>query len=405
MTDTAVPISTLKRDSFVTGLIGSAHFISHFYQLSLAPLFPVFHTYFGVSYTALGSLVTAFYLVSGLCQAFAGIFVDKWGPRPVLLFGMMSMATCIGLAGLVTHFWMFYPLLVLAGTGNSVFHPADFSALSHQVSKPRLGRAFSIHACGGRLGYAMAPLIVGTLATYCGWRMALGTAGIFGWLVSLALIRYGRDYIPDHGFGDAANPHASISYSKLIAMPALLFAFGYFFLTAAAGSAFQNFSIAAFMDYYGVSLDMAARALSAYLISSAVGMLCGGVLADHTQHHARVAALGLCLTAAFMALIASGNLSYGLVVAAAAAVGACEGVTAPSRDILVKGAAPPGATGRVFGFVYSGLDAGSTVAPLVFGALVDHHAYHAIFFGIAILFGSAILSVLTLGQRQTAKQA
>ena len=247
--------------------------------------------------------MTPFYLVSGICQAFAGIFVDKWGARPVLLFGMMVMATCIGLAGLVTHFWMFYPLLVMAGIGNSVFHPADFSALSHQVSKPRLGRAFSIHACGGRLGYAVAPLVVGTLAAPTaagGWRSV--AAGIFGWIVSLgAPPLRPRLYSRSRLRRRRQQPHVPrFPIAQLIAMPALLFAFGYFFLTSAAGGAFQNFSIAAFMDHYGVSLWISPRqrphGLSGCIRLSAC--CCGGVLADHTQHHARVAATGLCLTAA-----------------------------------------------------------------------------------------------------------
>ncbi|MGE3624410.1 MAG: MFS transporter [Bdellovibrionales bacterium] len=389
MSDTDLSSSTLRRDVLVTSLVGGAHFTSHFFQLSLAPLFPILHDVFDASYVMLGSVMTVFYLVSGICQAFAGVLVDRFGPRPALLFGILSMAVCVGLAGLVTHFWMFYPLFILAGIGNSVFHPADFSALSHQVSKPRMGRAFSIHSSSGTLGYAMAPLVIGFIAAHGNWRVALCAGGLMGLAVAGLVYRYGRECIPDHGYGDAARPAAKISYRQLIAMPALLFAFGYFLFTSAAGGAIQNFSIASFMDFYGVTLKTATTALSAYLISSAIGMLLGGVIADHTFRHVAVAVTGLLSCAFLMCLVASGFLSFNLVVVTLAAAGLCQGITAPSRDILVKGATPPGATGRVFGFVYSGLDAGSMVAPILFGALVDRHAYHLAYFGIAALFATA----------------
>lgn len=405
MSGVVEPQNTLKRDSLVMGLVGTAHFSSHFYQLSLAPLFPILHQVFNVNYVTLGSVMTAFYLVSGICQAFAGIFVDRFGARPILIGGIITMASCLGLAGLVTQFWMLYPLLILAGIGNSVFHPADFSALTHRVSKRRLGRAYSIHASSGTLGYASSPIIIGSIAAFAGWRTALIAAGILGWIIALLLIRFSHHLIPEHGDPHAHHAHVKISYRKLITMPALLFAFAYFLFTSGAGTAFQTFSTASFIDFYKVGLSAATGALSTYLICSAIGMLLGGVIADHTSHHVLVAAGSLLLCAALMGFVASGWVPFSLVALAVGGAGLCQGITTPSRDILVKGATPPGSTGRVFGFVYSGLDAGSMIAPLIFGALVDHHAYHEVFAGIAAMFAIAIFSVITIGQHQVEKYA
>jgi MFS family permease len=389
----------LRQDALTIGLIGLAHLISHFFQLALAPLFPYLHQAFSVSYLELGSVSTSFYIASGICQAFAGILVDRYGARPMLLAGVTTMAACIGLAGLATDFWMLYPLAVLAGVGNSVFHPADFSLLSSRVSKQRLGRAYGVHAFLGTIGFAMAPVVVGGLAASIGWRAALVSASLSGLVAVGLLIRFGAvlgAWSPSHGESNAQGN--GISYARLIASPAIMMAFAYFLLTAFAGTGFQTFSTASLVEFYGVPLETAASALTAYLIGSAIGILLGGQLADRTTHHVRVAIVGLAVCASLMAVVATGAISFAGAMATVFVAGLAQGCTSPSRDILVKRATPPGATGKVFGFVYSGLDAGSTAAPLLFGALLDRHAVQAIFLCIALFYALSIFSVLTVSR-------
>jgi MFS family permease len=399
MEDVSTDQRLLKQDALTIGLISLAHLISHFFQLSLAPLFPDLHDVFSVSYLELGSISTSFYLASGICQAFAGILVDRYGARPMLLAGVTLMAVCIGSAGLVSVFWMFYPLAVLAGIGNSVFHPADFSLLSSRVSKQRLGRAYGVHAFSGTVGFALAPVVVGGLAVSVGWRAALLSAGLAGLVVVALLIRFGAvlgeqtaHHEPD------AEQAAGMSYGRLIASPAIMMAFGYFLLTASAGTGFQSFSTASLVDFYGVSLPTAASALTAYLVGSAMGILLGGQMADRTSHHVRVAVGGLAICSLLIGVVALGVLPFTGVMLTVFLAGLAQGCTSPSRDILVKRATPPGATGKVFGFVYSGLDAGSTAAPLLFGALLDRHAVQAIFLCIGLLYALAIFSVITVSR-------
>jgi len=400
MSDITGSRATLGRDALIIALVGAAHFSSHFFQLALAPLFPRLRDAFDVSYVTLGSVATTFYLCSGICQAFAGILVDRYGARPMLLAGIATMATCIGLAGLVTEFWMFYPLVALAGIGNSVFHPADFSLLSSRVSPERLGRAYGVHAFSGTAGYAVAPLAIGGVALLTDWRTALIAAGLMGWVVVLVLVRFSRELATD---GAHAGPKDGgmepISYARLITSPAILMAFSYFLLTAAAGVGFQTFSTASLVELYGVPLELAATVLTAYLSASAMGILLGGVVADRTTNYTMVAATGLGLAAVLMMVVASGALPFTAVVAVVTLAGLSQGITAPSRDILVKRATPKGATGKVFGFVYSGLDAGSTVAPVLFGFLLDHHAVTLVFAGIGLLFAMAIASVFSVARR------
>ncbi|WP_142846868.1 MFS transporter [Telmatospirillum sp. J64-1] len=407
MSSAASDPAILRRDTIIMGLVGLAHFCSHFFQLSFAPMIPLLREDFGVSYVVLGSVITTFYFTSGIAQAFAGILVDRWGARPLMIAGVAIMASCIALAGLVTELWMLYPLMILAGLGNSVFHPADLSLLSSRISPIRLGRAYSVHALSGTLGYAMAPIVVGALAYYGGWRFALISAGLLGWLAVLLLLRYGR-HLKDEAVPAGERQTSEVkhfSYGRLLRTPAIVLAFAYFILTGMSGTGFQTFSTSSLVEFYDITVKTATFALTAFLVCSAVGILLGGIIADKTTRHARVAAFGLAAAGASMAVIATGMLPYALVLVVVGIAGLCQGMTAPSRDILVKSATPPGSAGKVFGFVYSGLDAGSTLSPLIFAAILDHGSYQLFFAAMAAIFTMMIFSVLSVAKPKRAVQS
>jgi MFS family permease len=76
-----------------------------------------------------------------------------------------------------------------------------------------------------------------------------------------------------------------------------------------------------------------------------------------------------------------------------ALAGFCVGATGPSRDAIVRHATPRGASGRVYGFVYSGLDLGGTLAPPIFGMLVDAGTPGLVY---AVVIGGFLLAVLTV---------
>ena len=176
-----------RHDAAVIGLIGLAHGTSHFFQLLLPPLFPWLMADFSLSYTQVGLLTTTFFVISGVGQALAGFVVDRVGAFRVLLFGIASLA----LAALVLSMAGSYPMLLLtaalAGCGNSIFHPADFTILNHRVSQPRLGHAFSMHGLGGNLGWAAAPAFMAGLASVAGWHAAALSASLVAFTVLTVL--------------------------------------------------------------------------------------------------------------------------------------------------------------------------------------------------------------------------
>ena len=401
MTTTA-PVG--RSDTLVIGLTGLAHLLSHFYQIALAPLFPLLRDEFGVSYTALGLIVSLFYGVSGVCQAFVGILVDRYGADRLLLFGITTMATAVLLMGLVPAYWLLLPLAVVAALGNSVFHPADLSILSAKVSPQRIGRAFGIHGFGGTCGYFLSPVVIYYgVASFAGWRAGLVTAGAIGWLVALLMFRFRAVLRVPAAARSAGKTVPSLAfYGALVTNLPLMAAFCYFVLIAAALIGVQNFSVPALVELYHPPLYLATAGLTGYLGGSAAGILAGGELADRFPRHALIATVGLALGAAFMACVAVLPLSMSAVIVLLSAAGFCVGGTNPSRDILVRAATPPGATGKVFGFVYSGLDLGGALAPILFGWLMDGGQFRAVFAAVAAMYVIAILSVLQLKRgRQT----
>jgi len=395
---------SLRDDVRVIALIGSGHMVSHFLQLTLPPLFPLLRDELGVSWVALGVISSVFYAVSGLAQPVAGFFVDHFGARRVLLSGMVLAAVAIASAGLAPSYWALLPLAGLAGLGNSVFHPADYSMLNAAVSGRRIARAYSVHQISGNLGWVIAPVLVGTVTHLANWRIALLTAGGVALLATLVIALQTRGLgapmppLPRaHGTGLRAD------LRMLMAVP-ILMAFGYFVLLTASTGGIQTFAVPALGMIYHAPLVLATGALTVYLFGNASGVLTGGFLADRATRHDLVAAGGVLGAATLMVVLASGALPFGAISVVMALTGFSMGVTAPSRDMLVRAATPRGSSGKVFGFVYSGLDVGSLIAPPVYGWFLDRGEPRAMFVVIAAVMLVMIATVVQVRRRVVTAQ-
>lgn len=391
--------TSLRSDVRVIGLIGVAHFFSHFFQLTLPPLFPLLKSVLGVPYVALGLAMSVFYAASGIGQTLSGFLVDRIGAHRVLLSGLALFASAIALAGSVSSYWMLLPVALLAGLGNSVFHPADYSILNASVDPRRIGRGYSVHAISGNLGWAVAPPVVFGLTAHFGWRAALVTVGSLGLAMVVVLATQRAAFVQSRYDTRGTGPVAEL---RLLLSAPILSAFAYFAFIATALIGVQTFGVTGLMRIYDTPLALATGALTAFLLGSAAGILAGGFLADRTRRHDIVAVGGLVIAAGFMMLLATGALAPSLLPVILALTGLCHGATGPSRDMLVRAATPPGASGKVFGFVYSGLDLGSCLTPLAFGWLLDHGDPRMLFVAVAILMLMTIGTVVQV--KRTAQQ-
>ena len=392
----------LRKDARTIGLIGLAHGTSHFFHLLLPPLFPWLIGEFGLSYSELGLLVSVFFVVSGIGQALAGFVVDRVGARPVLFLAL----GCFTLAALAGGFAQGYTGLMLAaalaGLGNAPFHPVDFTILNKRVSPARLGHGFSVHGISGNLGWAAAPVFLAGIAGVTGsWRTAVLAAAVLAAGV-LALMLWQRDAIDDrqgawaHQAPGAAGAPAEHPMAFL-RLPSVWLCFSFFFWSTCALSAIQSFASPALQQMYGLPLSATALVVTGYMLFGAAGMVVGGFLVGRVERLEKVIGICLLASAALLALVGSGWLPGMVALAVAAFAGLGTGLAGPSRDMLIKQAAPPGATGRVYGMVYSGLDLGFALAAPVFGALLDRGVNGGIFHGSALTLALGVVSAALVG--------
>jgi MFS family permease len=385
------PSSSLGQDARVISLVGVAHGVSHFYHLIVAALFPWLKEAFQLSYAELGLLMSAFFVVSGIGQAMAGFVVDRFGARRVLFAGM----ALLGLSSLVLSVAPNYAVLMLgsalAGLGNSVFHPADYTILNHSVSRERMAHAFSVHGITGNLGWAAAPLFLAGVASIAGWRTALAAATLIPFAVLAVLYQQRRFLKHEMTPHTGAERGGSFDFMRL---PAVWMSFGFFFFTAVALGGIQSFASTSLVSLYGMPLATATFAYTAYMLASAAGMVAGGFLAQRARSHDRTIAAAFTIAAALAAVLALAVVPAWMAVGLMALVGLASGVAGPSRDLLVRSAAPANATGRVFGVVYSGLDSGLAIGPLVFGALMDAHHPAWIFYAVGLFQLLAIFTAV-----------
>ena len=377
----------LRQDATVIGLVGLAHAVSHFSQLLLAPLFPWLKEAFGVSYTELGLLLTIFFVVSSVVQTASGFVVDRFGPRPVLLCGL----TLLGLAALGYACSQTYAMLaacaVVAGIGNRVFHPVDYTLINRKVHKTRLGHAYSAHGITGTLGWALAPLLMVPVAIAWGWRAAMLSASAVAFLV-LAVMWWQRDQLTLAVQGPAASAASDRPAEgpfDFLRIPAVWMCFGFFFFSAIALSVVQSFAPESARQLHGVPQHWVALCLSVYMVGSACGMVGGGFLASDPVRCERVVGVGMGLAASIALMVAFLPIYAGAVPLMFALMGLFSGSASPSRDLLVKRSTPENASGRVFGVVYAGLDIGQAIAPLIFGRLMDMQQYRDVWIGLALV--------------------
>ena len=392
---------TIRNDAEVIGLVSLAHGSSHFFHLILAPLFPWLKTEFGLSYAELGFLMTVFFIVSTIMQAAAGFWVDHSGPLKVLFFGVATLAISALILATSNGYMGLLIGACIAGLGNGVFHPADYTLLNRRVSPERVPHAYSMHGVSGALGWAASPAVLVMVTTATNWRQALLVAAAMAAAVLTLL------YVRRHVLQGSAEERLheaqakkstspfSISFLKL---PTVWLCCGFFLLSALALSGVESFAPTAMQLLYDLPLALTTTAYSTYMLASAGGMVVGGFVATRSKFPDRIIAISFITASLICVLISLVIVSGSTMLTLFTVMGFCVGVAGPSRDLMIRAATPKESSGRVFGVVYSGLDSGLAIGPLLFGLLMDWDLAPAVFILIATFLLLALLTAYRVGQ-------
>ena len=397
------PVDSARGDAKTVAVVGVGHFFSHFYLLVLPPLFPLLKDELGVSYTALGLLVSAMSLSTGLFQIPAGYVVDRFGPVMLLAAGLALEASAFLLMGLTSSYGLLLVLVFVAGIGNSVFHPADYTILSAAVGRDRLGQAFSIHTFSGHSGFAAAPLLMAFFAATMGWRTGLIVVGLAG-LAAAALILASRGHLNrsiaprEEAARRPAGGSGQSGIGLLMSLPVLM-CFLFFVLLSMGLGGLSSFLVSVLVEDRGITLSVAGFALTAMFMGSSMGVLAGGVIADRTRRHGLVAACGLAGAATMLLIVGEAALPLAALMPVIALAGFSSGLIAPSRDLIVRAATPEGSIGKVFGFVSTGFSVGGVTSPLVYGWVLDAGGGRWMFWMTAAIMVLAIVTVISTQRR------
>ena len=380
----------------VVGAVSAAHFMSHYYIILLAPLMPFVRDEYQVTYTEIGLAFAVFNIVTGVFQTPAGFLVDRLGARALLILGLAIGATSFVTAGLVDSFWVMIAMFGIAGMGNTVYHPADYTLLSQHVPADRIGQAFSLHTFAGMLGSAVAPASLLMMQSSWGWRGAFVGAGVFGFAVALLLLLVRDGTTPTANAGTRPPSDSSDTGWRLLLSAPILLNLAFFILLAMMSGGLYNYSVVALGALYGTPVTTANVALTGNLLLSAAGVIVGGLLVTRTKRHSLVATLGLTAMALSVVLVAVVDLDSLALIAAMSLAGLFSGVIMPSRDMIVREVTPPGSFGKVFGFVTTGFNIGGIVSPLIFGAVMDHGSPRMVFLLVAAF---TLLGIVTVAAR------
>ena len=379
--------------SRLVGLVSLGHFHSHFCAFALPPLFPLLKAAFGIGYVELGTLVAFYSLAGGLGQTPMGVFVDRFGGRFLLLVGIATQSIAFMLMGAASTYWQLAALAVIAGLGNSVFHPADYAILAARIDKSRLGRAISVHSFSGYVGWAVAPAFVLGIASVASWRASLLAVGIGGLAIALLILRQ-AGLVTHEVHPDAGDRKQSARTLDLLKSRPLVLMLLFFFISTVAGSGLQTFGAVALMAQFGIGIAPANAAVTAFLVASAIGVLAGGWVTDHSKRHAAWTALAFVAMGLATAGLAIHVLPLLSIVTLMTLAGIAYGITSPLRDIQVRAVTPDGLVGVAFGFVSTGLGLGAALAPVMCGWIMDNSRPDFVFYALAVMALGAVAVIL-----------
>jgi predicted MFS family arabinose efflux permease len=352
-------------------LISSGHALSNFYALCLPPLIPFLKAEFGVSYAALGLVMSIRSFSAGILQVPMGILVDSLGAKRVLLGGLLTMTVGFGVVGAAPSYAWLVVGAVLLGFGMSTLRPANYKILNASIEPAWMGRAYGVNMFSAHTGRAIAPAITIALAAMLSWRLAVAAITVTGLVIVAGLVSQWRIVRDDTLPVRDGKETRIIEELRLLASRTIALFFIFYLLSALATNGLHSFTVVALVQLQNTPIEVASGALTGFLAAGAIGVLAGGFIVDKTPRHAMVAAIALLLSTALLLIFTRVSMTAVVIVALMSLVGFLQGMIRPARDMMVRAVLPTESFGKAIGMIGTGAAIGGSLGPVAFGWVMD----------------------------------
>jgi MFS family permease len=372
----------------------AAHAMTHTLELAFAALLVRIGLEFGVGVAALGAAATAGTVTFGATALPSGWLVDRFGPRAVMAWSMLSAGVLAFLVAAAPNMLVLVLALTLLGAGIGLYHPAGTSMVATVAS--RRGLALAAHGIAGNVGVAVAPAAAVGMALLLDWRAAYVVFGLAAFGVGMLVLRVApsRDEaaaaVSERVLADAGRerPHrrSAPPAERRWLMPSLLLIYlstiGQGFIYRGSLT-FLTLHLAQHLGIRVLGWDaeaVAGGAATLVLLAAIGGQLAGGALSDRIPVERSLLPFVL-LTGPFLAVM--GFASGVLLLVAAAAFVFVNFAQQPVFNGLIADYAPAGTAGRAFGIMFFLTFGLGSFSATFAGLLAERWGTAAVFYALA----------------------
>jgi len=385
------PAIDAKTANRARNMLVAAHALQHIVTSSLPVLLIFIRQDLNLSFTDIGIILAAGNLTGGLAQFPAGLLVDFFGARRLLLIGYgFTLAGMFMFANAAT-----IPAMIIAriitGLGKATFHPASFPEMAKASKYSGVGMGMALHNVGGSLGMSLGYALTAVLAGWLGWRSALQVLCVGGAMLTLVFAFVYPRLPVDEDEVAAKRPAANATDTKSAReqpgvqwMPVIALAAAAA-LAGAFGNALQSFLPAFLTTTRGVSVAVAGAFSTITLLAGTVGSIGGGKAGDKYDRSMVVLISTVITTALVLVLAWTSVASIGLVVLLAL-IGVFRSVPRPGLNAITAEIAPRGKSGSAFGLVFGAMSLGGSITSPIVGYLADRWSMPVAFSLTASLF-------------------
>jgi MFS family permease len=380
-------------------VITIGHSLTHWYPATFYLLLPLIGRELGLSYSEIGSILTAQAVAGAISNIPGGIIVDSVGRKGFLLaLSLFWIGFPYLLMGVSHAYWMFLACAVLIGIGNNLWHPTAIPTLARRFPE-RKGLVVSIHGMGGNVGDAVAPFVAGMLLQIFSWREVVIMNVIPGIIMAIAILVYlGRLKLDGKkadekqlGFASAVRGFGTLFKNKTLMMLSISSAFR---------SMTQNSLLAFLPLYLANQLGYSAALVGTCLL----GMQAAGFIASPISGHLsdRMGRRNIIMSSMAMTGIVIAAMAFtggsAIFVFLIAVLGFFLFAIRPVLQAWTLDATPKNMGGSAIGMLFAIQAAGSAVGPIICGILADNYGLISTFYFMAVTIVVANMFVFTIPQ-------